>query len=675
MADFRKLFPAMAGVALMFGAASSAFAQQQVQAFSCVGNAGVPPIVRAEGITELVGDLVLNCNGGIPTAAGAPVPQTNVQIFLNTNVTSRLTNPDDSSWSEALLMIDEPGPGAQRYCSRNGGCSINGVGHTAGSDNLVDGVDYDQSTASGGVVPNVFQARGSGANSLLWTGVPIDPPGTSATRIIRITNVRANANQLGVSSTLIPTQIVMFISATGTTSVPINNPQQVVAFIQPGLSFSLRQVKTNYLQCVSWNRDASTSNTSNAIGTNQGSGPAAGTAVRFSEGFASSFKRRNLALPSDHPNADTSAVPVAQNTPGAIYNTESGFYDPLALTKLAPISPGGALSAGNGLDKAGLADHGTRLMARFNNIPAGVAVYVSTYTVTTTGDGCSGLPCINGRRLANTATASAGRLVTTDASGGGAFSRVSPTNNAVNTIGVNVNGGSEGTTIPLAPIALSNGSGMAVWEVMDSDPLTSQTYEFAVAAAFTANTSNNLPGLGTATVSGSFAPLSTVTTASTSAPVPRFADTSVARTMWNISACTTNLLFQFLTNQAGFDSGFAISNTTTDPFGTAPQSGPCKLNYYGGTTGGGAAPAAQTSAVIPSGAQLVSVLSSGGNYGIAATPGFQGYMIAQCSFQMAHGFAFISDVGANRVSEAYQALVLDSSMGSRTIFFSEVLSH
>jgi hypothetical protein len=99
------------------------------------------------------------------------------------------------------------------------------------------------------------------------------------------------------------------------------------------------------------------------------------------------------------------------------------------------------------------------------------------------------------------------------------------------------------------------------------------------------------------------------------------------------------------------------------------------LNYYGGTTGGGAAPAAQTSAVIPSGAQLVAVLSSGGNYGIAATPGFQGYMIAQCSFQMAHGFAFISDVGANRVSESYQALVLDSSMGSRTIFFSEVLGH
>lgn len=664
MADFRKLFPAMAGFALMFGAAASANAQQQVAAFSCIGNAGVPPIVRAEGLTELVGDLVLNCNGGTPTASGAAVPQTNVQIFLNTNVTSRL---QADPWSEALLMIDEPGPAAQRYCTVNGGCAVTGVGSSVGSDGLADGVDYDQTTSSGGAAPNVFMGRQSGANSLLWQGVPIDPPGTTATRIIRITNVRANANQLGVSSTLIPTQIVMFISATGTTSIPINNPQQTVAFIQPGLSFSVRQVKSSYLQCVSWNRDAATDNTK-AMPGSATSGPGAGTVVRYSEGFASSFKRRNVALPSSHPNADESAVPTAQNTPGAIYNTESGFYNP------SPVLGGGSTDARN-LSTAGLADHGTRLMARFNNIPAGMALYVSAYTVGSSGDACAGLPCITTVRVATTASATAARLITTDSNGGGAFSRVITTNTATNNTNANNGGGGSATAIPTAPITLSNGAGTAVWEVMNADPLTAQTYEFAVAAAYVANTSNNLPGLGTATVAGSFAPLSTVTTASGSAPIPRFADTSVARNIMTVSACTTNLLFQFLTNQAGFDSGFAISNTSTDPFGTAPQSGPCKLNYYGGTTGGGAAPAAQTSAVVPSGAQLVAVLSSGGNYGIAATPGFQGYMIAQCSFQYAHGFAFISDVGANRVSESYQALVLDSSIGSRTIFFSEVLGH
>ena len=643
MVDFRKWFPALAVVALAFGAASTANAQQ-VAAFSCVGNAGVPPIVRAEGLTELVGDLVLNCTGGTPTAAGSPVPQANVQIFLNTNVTSRLVA---DPWSEALLMIDEPGAAAQRYCSVNGGCAITGVGAAAGSDGIVDGVDYDQTSGSGGSVPNVYQGRNAGANSIVWLGVPIDPPGTNATRVIRITNIRANANQLGVSSTLIPTQIVMFVSVTGTTSVPINNPQQTVAFIQPGLSFSTRQAVNSYLQCVSFNSAAATDSSKALTG-------GLGTIVRFSEGFASAFKRRNAAAYVD---GDTSPTPVDQNVPGAIYNTETGF-----LNQTPSIVTG---SSANGLAAAGLADHGTRLMARFANVPAGVVLYASLYPVVTCSDcGPSSRPAITAVRAATTSTLTMARLVTTDANGGGSFSRVTGTNTS------SFDGGAA-----TAPIALNNGAGMAVWEVLQADPLTSQTYEFGVGVSYVANTSNNLPGLGSATVAGSFAPLSTVTTQSASAPLPRFADTSSARTIFTISACTTNILFVFLTNQAGFDSGIAISNTSLDPFGTAPQSGPCKLNYYGETTGGGAAPAAQTSAVVPAGKQLTAVLSTGGNYGIAATPGFQGYMIAQCQFQYAHGFAFISDVGANRVSEAYLGLILDSGLPSRTLFSSEILGH
>ena len=87
---------------------------------------------------------------------------------------------------------------------------------------------------------NVFQGFQNGVNSVAWLGVPIDAPGTNAanqlnTRVIRITNVRANACLLGVSSTLIPTQIVMYISVNGSQQVTINNPQQTVAFIQPGL--------------------------------------------------------------------------------------------------------------------------------------------------------------------------------------------------------------------------------------------------------------------------------------------------------------------------------------------------------------------------------------------------------------------------------------------------------
>lgn len=639
MADFRKWFPVLAVASLMFGAAASANAQP---AFSCSTNAGVPPIVRAEGLTELVGDLILNCTGGNPTAVGARVPQVNFQIFLNTNVTSRLLS---DPWSEALLMVDEPsgtndGPGNLRYCSTNGGCIMNGVG-TPGGVNYLAGDVNNPSPA------NVFQGRQAGANQIVWQGVPIDPPGTTSTRIIRITNVRANANQLGVSSTLIPTQIVMFVSATSTTSIPINQPQQTVAFIQPGMSFSTRNLTTNFLQCVS-NNSAAATNSASALSTAASQGWR--HVLRFTEGFASAFKPRNIATNLTTPySADVSPAPLPQNVPNNNFFTETGFYNPNPVS--ATNNTGGLTSS---LGLAGLASQGTRLMARFTNVPAGVVLYASVYGVTSNAD-----PSITG---VGTSTSSFLRLVTTDANGGGSFSAATATNS---------------TNPGHAPIALNNGAGFAVWEVMNSRPFEVETMEVAIAVAYVANTSNNLPGLGTASVAGSFAPLSTVTTASTMNNQPRFADTSSARTLFNVNACSTNILFPFLTNQVGFDSGIAIANTSTDPFGTAPQSGPCRLNYYGETTGGGAAPAAQTSAVIPSGRTLTATLSSGGNYGVAATPGFQGYVIAQCNFQFGHGFAFISDVGANRVSEAYLALIMDGQVSSfpRSGVFSEVLGH
>jgi len=88
-----------------------------------------------------------------------------------------------------------------------------------------------------------------------------------------------------------------------------------------------------------------------------------------------------------------------------------------------------------------------------------------------------------------------------------------------------------------------------------------------------------------------------------------------------------------MTNQAGFDTGFEIANTSTDPFGTPAQNGTCTLNWYGT---GPAAGTATTTPSIASGNYYVNLVSS-------AAAGFQGYMIAVCNFQYGHGFAFISD--------------------------------
>jgi len=128
----------------------------------------------------------------------------------------------------------------------------------------------------------------------------------------------------------------------------------------------------------------------------------------------------------------------------------------------------------------------------------------------------------------------------------------------------------------------------------------------------------------------------------------------------SINQCVTNLLFPYVTNQIGFETGLVISNTTKDPWGHGTEAGTCELNYYGDTNGG-AAPPAQTSGVVPAGDYLAWTLSTGGKFGVTATPGFQGYIIARCKFRYAHGYAFISDVNLAKVANGYLALIMTNN--------------
>lgn len=123
------------------------------------------------------------------------------------------------------------------------------------------------------------------------------------------------------------------------------------------------------------------------------------------------------------------------------------------------------------------------------------------------------------------------------------------------------------------------------------------------------------------------------------------------------NAGVTNLLFPFVTNQGGFDTGIAITNTGKDPFSTVGSSGTCKIHYYGDMGNGKALPSPQTTYAIQPGQMLTFTISQGGPSGStswAAT--FQGYIIASCNFPYAHGFAFVSDL--SRFAHGYLALVV-----------------
>jgi len=637
MADFRKWFLTFAVVAILLGMGSTANAQIGVTpAFNCVANAANPVIVRAEGLTELVGDLTLNCTGGTPTLLGSQIPLSNVTIFLNTNLTSRLIGA--GSLSEATLMIDEPHPDpavaagnspvpdttvqpppagspSQFLCAAP---FNSGQGNACPETGTFVGIPSPDPYAT---QPNVFSGRQNSASSVVFLGVPIDAPGTSGTRVIRVTNIRANAFQLGVSSTLVPTSITMFIAVNGSQQVTINNPTQTVAFVQIGLIVG--SGTANLLQC--------NDNNSSLIGGS--SGPDHDFTVSIREGFASSFKRRNIAVSLD---GTTAPAPLAQNVPGYPYNTETGFYAP-ALFTATPI--------------VGLADFGTRILLRFNNIGAGVHIFVPTQVNLLNPDGTNSTPPVPPIPVAAptctglTPSASCHGLldlVSTDATGnsGPGFSAIA---------------GSGG----LAEVSYSGTTGYATYETINSNPNSPEHASIDVFVSFFSNTTSNLPAPGQSTVSVSFAPLSNVGVASATDPIPRFGDTSQPVAGFDINLCTCDLLFPFVTNVAGFDTGIALANTSLDPFGTGNQTGTVTLYYFGSTAGGGAAPPKFVTQVVPAGQELIFNLSSGGSFGVPATPGFSGYLIAVANFQYCHAFAFISDVGAQRLAEGYLAIQLD----------------
>ena len=251
--------------------------------------------------------------------------------------------------------------------------------------------------------------------------------------------------------------------------VPINQPLVTLGIKTAGVLFSLQTAAGAPLQTFS---------------IQPGGGGALTHRLRFTEGFAQSFRKRNTAT--------TVAIPGAladQNVPGTDYLTESGFYSSI-------------LPPANGLNEAGLATQGTRLVARFSNVPAGATLYVTTGALPNTG-------------------ASSALLTTADASGAGPYTAAAQTGT------VNVNGAAVG----IAPVTLANGSGTATWEILDADPAVLESYTFGVVVVSAQS--------GAATVVGGLGPISASSVADGVSPVPRFGDTSAQAAACAASPCLT----------------------------------------------------------------------------------------------------------------------------------------
>jgi hypothetical protein len=764
MADFRRLIYAFALVALLAGFTAPAFAQSAP--FQCATNVEVPPIVRVEGWTELVGDITLSCTGGVSTPAGQVVQPVNITVNISTNLTSRLLS--GGIWSEALLIIDEPNSASNPTrpilnCGNTGaldigpsGANVCAIVSTGNPAQTYDGTQNGYGTAAAGATfcgttgtattippitgsyscgrPNVFQGRlGTAQNpsqysAVSWLGVPMDPPGTTTTRTLRITNIRADAQDTGVAGAgnFLLSNIQAQIAINGSTSLSISNQQQIVAYVEHGLVTSINKTNFNFLQCVNENISqgaaittgtftASTSNP-NVTGGSQSTGSS--PEFTFSEGFASSWKAKNIAMvlsPTDgggngtvltassYWSYDQTTVnyphDIYQNVPGAIYNTESGFMYPGSSATLdsgstAPLAggnppfglgtvqvtaPGYALHNGTLIDNAGIANQGTRLQIQISNIPPGASVLVPDAIWLTNG---------------TSSFTGIAMLTTTDSAGNGPYAPIYT--------------GASASAAATTYATLSS-TGMAVYEVIDADPFSLENAVVTAVVSYAANLNLNQPTPGTtAQVFGGFAPFYSspsahepepLTSSSTPTAIPRFAPGTVPASpnFFSVNKCSCNLLFPFVSSSSGYDTGIAIANTSQDNLGSSgnssatPQFGGVQFWYYGTGLNGGTAPPTQctniaspgtcptpsatssTSLVgqVPAGQILTYVLSSGGgNIGTGGNgltneaAGFSGYIIAQAQFQYCHAYAFITAVGAGplsqAVSEGYLGLVLDN---------------
>ena len=151
-------------------------------------------IMRAESYSDVMGDLIIQCTGGTPTALGQRVPPVTLTVFVTAPITSKITGDPiptlQSPFTEVLALIDEPNSSfAYNAANPNVRRPLLACGSTPHSPYDVNNVGVCSIISDGSGMttyigyaghPNVFQGRvmpNTGGTGIQFVDMPIDPPG------------------------------------------------------------------------------------------------------------------------------------------------------------------------------------------------------------------------------------------------------------------------------------------------------------------------------------------------------------------------------------------------------------------------------------------------------------------------------------------------------------------
>ena len=381
----------MQRVALLVAGFAITVGAQTFSALNCVATA-VPALVRVEGVTEQVGDIVLNCTGGTPNG----LVRGDIRVIsFGGNITNKL-NPNTNT-IDAVLTVN------------------------TGSGEM-----------STGATPSM---RASNQFDFSAMNFNLGPSGTA---VFRMTNIRVVPPQ----TTELPFQLAL--ATNGPSAIRIDNSPLTVGIATRGL---LATYSSTFFCTVSPAGNEQTFDSFLRAFTRFAS-------IRFTEGFSESFRKRE------------------------------------------PLN-----------------DHGTRLMMRYSGFPAGSRLFVPDVLVGSTGTtptaaGDLGLTPNGGRYQPGTTQGQLllSRVRNVDSSGAGGTLAYQPSGSAA----VDFNA--------LGEVVLSSGSGIAVFEVVESDRTARESVQLPT---FLVLEQRPPGGSVSAGVAASFGPITTDGTASTG-PVPRF---------------------------------------------------------------------------------------------------------------------------------------------------------